>query len=87
MRIIYSDEFYHEYKKLPVRIQARFQEQVVRFQKDTRDSRLHTKKLAGDSTTFSFRMTSSYRALFYFQTDTIVVFLTIGHRKDIYRKK
>lgn len=47
---------------------------------------LHTKKLRGieDQDIFSFRVTQSYRGLFYITKDMIVLF-AIGHRKDIYK--
>jgi|GEM_PF-146989 len=86
MKISYTDEFCHEFKRLPNKVQTMFRKQEDLFKKDNRDPRLHTKKLSGDPTTFSFRITSSYRALFYLQTDSKIIFLTIGHRKDVYRK-
>ncbi|MEK7609843.1 MAG: hypothetical protein AAB470_01830 [Patescibacteria group bacterium] len=87
MTIKFTDEFYREFKRLPTKIQNLFRKQEIRFRKHQKDSRLHLKKLAGDSGTFSLRITSSYRALFYFEAESKAIFITIGHRKDVYRKK
>jgi mRNA-degrading endonuclease RelE of RelBE toxin-antitoxin system len=70
---------------LPSRIQDKFATQLSRLEDDRRDPRLHLKKLSGPEDRYSFRITRSYCALFYFHTSDTVVIFAIGHRKDIYK--
>ncbi|KKS94437.1 MAG: hypothetical protein UV70_C0001G0051 [Parcubacteria group bacterium GW2011_GWA2_43_13] len=35
---------------------------------------------------FSFRITREYRVIFVFIESGVALFVTIGHRKDVYRK-
>lgn len=86
MIVKYTDEFKKRFYELPISIQKIFYKQEIRLKNDSRDPRLHTKKLEGDILTFSFRITRVYRALFLFDSDKVLVMLTIGHRKDVYRK-
>ena len=85
MRIVYTVEFQKRFHKLPKRTQAIFRKQEKIFATDWQDSRLHTKKLKQDKLTFSFRLTRQYRVLFVFIDPGQVLFVTVGHRKDIYR--
>ncbi|MBU1160167.1 hypothetical protein KKD04_03255 [Patescibacteria group bacterium] len=86
MKIIYSEEFRKRFYKLPDRIKKLYRKQENIFKNNWRDKRLQTKKLKGFPFSFSFRITRSYRALFLFVDQETVLFATIGHRKDIYRK-
>lgn len=85
MNIVFASEFRKKFRGLPQDIQRRYRKQESLFRKNWRDPRLHTKKLTGNVATFSFRITSGYRALFTFVDFETVLFATIGHRKDIYR--
>lgn len=82
MIIKYTDEFKKRFYELPVNIQRMFRKQETK----SKDN-LHTKKLEGDPITFSFRITRTYRALFFFEDAKVAIFATIGHRKDVYRKR
>jgi len=75
MKILFSQEFKKNFRKLPIQIQNLYHKQEEIFESNWKDSCLHTKKLRGDKITFSFRITRQYR----------VLFVTIDHRKDIYR--
>ena len=75
MKILFSQEFRKNFRKFPIQIQNLYHKQEEIFEGNWKDSRLHTKKLRGDKIAFSFRITRQYR----------VLFVTIDHRKDIYR--
>lgn len=85
MRVVYAEEFYKNFSKLPKAIQHLFRKQDALFKKNWRDPRLHTKKLEGHRLLFSFRITRNYRVLFNFVSEDTALFATIGNRKDIYR--
>lgn len=84
MTIQYAAEFRKRFKKLPAEIQEAFQAQEEIFKVNWRDPRLHTKKLKGEPVAFSFRITRRYRVLFVFVGSEAAVFITIGHRKEVY---
>lgn len=85
MNVFYAKNFIGMLKKLPRHIQGLYIAQENILKKNWQDPRLHLKKLKGKPTTFSFRVTSSYRAFFYFRTADEIILFVIGHRKDIYR--
>ncbi len=85
MKLFYAQEFKKCFKKLPPMIQRLYRKQEIHFRKNWRDSRLHTKRLVGHASLFSFRVTREYRVLFVLIESDIVLLTTIGHRKDIYR--
>lgn len=85
MNIVKTSDFEKAYGKLQTNIQRLFLVQEKRFFINQRDPRLHIKKLRDLDGVFSFRITRQYRALFYFQNSTDMVFFDIDHRKDIYR--
>ncbi|OGZ66319.1 MAG: hypothetical protein A3C50_01280 [Candidatus Staskawiczbacteria bacterium RIFCSPHIGHO2_02_FULL_43_16] len=78
-----TDDFRKKLEKLPKSIVRLYTKQKYIFELDWRDSRLHVKKLV-DLNGYSFRITRNYRVLFYFQDDKRIIFVDIGHRKDIY---
>jgi mRNA-degrading endonuclease RelE of RelBE toxin-antitoxin system len=84
MKIFQTDTFSKQLKKLPVAVRKLYQQQENLFTVDWKDSRLHTKKLQGGASVFSFRITSRYRVLFIFIDKETTLFTSIGHRKDIY---
>lgn len=86
MKIFYAKTFIKEIKRLPEDIQVAllFQEDILKS--NWRDPRLHTKKLHGKPIAFSFRITRSYRVLFYFRAFDELTLFAIAHRKDAYRK-
>ncbi|TSC73130.1 MAG: hypothetical protein G01um101438_153 [Parcubacteria group bacterium Gr01-1014_38] len=86
MKILYTDEFSKQFRKLPRDIQVLYRRQEGIFRKNWRDPRLHVKKLHGESLTFSFRVTQVYRVLFLFTETDTALFATIGHRKDVYER-
>lgn len=84
-KIVRTDDFNKQLLKLPKRIGVLCEKQLDILSVNWRDSRLHTKKLKGLDSVFSFRVTREYRALFYFSDSSIIVLFTAEHRKDVYR--
>lgn len=86
MTLFYSKQFIRMLERLPADIRVLYlrQEQILR--ENWRDSRLHLKQMKGKPITFSFRITRSYRAFFYFRASDMVTLYAVGHRKDIQRK-
>ena len=82
-RIIFDEYFDKKLLKLPKNVINLYEKQKRIFSANWLDTRLHTKKLVGTNW-HSFRITRSYRVLFYFYDDQTVVFADIGHRKDVY---
>lgn len=85
MRVVKTAEFEKFFKNLPAKIRhfCRAQEELLAL--DWRDHRLHIKKLNLSEVIYSFRVTRSYRALFYFSTDGNIILFDIDNRKDVYR--
>lgn len=81
--IIETGDFSKKLDKLPENILKIYHKHKRIFSLNWLDARLHTKKLIG-SEDYSFRITRNYRVIFYFYEDETVVFVDIGHRKDIY---
>lgn len=85
-KIIEKESMKKSLDDLPARIQKKYTTQKERLKEDRRDPRLHTKKLKDLPGVYSFRITRSYRGLFYFHSQEVIVIFAIGHRKDIYDK-
>lgn len=83
MRVVYADRFKKQFDRLPARTQIQFKRQMKIFLLDWRDTRLHTKKLVGETAIYSIRITRDYRALFEW-IDDVFLFSIIAHRKDVY---
>lgn len=86
MDIFYSKEFVHTLERLPADIHVLFLRQEEILRGNWRDPRLHLKQMRGKPITFSFRITRSYRAFFYFRAHDAITLYAVGHRKDIQRK-
>lgn len=84
MEIRYSPKFGRQYKKLPQEIKARAEKREAIFRKNPFDSRLKTHKLHGSQEGFmSFSVDYSYRIIFEFADNNIIIFYEIGTH-DIY---
>ena len=83
MKIDYAKEFAKEFKKLPVRIQRLFRQAGRYLQAKLARSQTQSQKI-DHPFPFSFRITRGYRVLFVFVESDLVLFATIGHRKDVY---
>lgn len=85
MKILYANEFSKAFYKLPEKIRKIYYKQEKIFCNNWRDSRLQIKKLKDHPFPFSFRVTRSYRVLFFFTDKEEALFATIGHRRDVYK--
>ena len=85
MKILYTKQFVRMLEHLPENIRELYFKQETYFEIEWRDSRLHTKRLHGTPTLFSFRVTRKYRVLFNLVEPDTALFSAIGNRKDIYR--
>ncbi|MBI4086764.1 hypothetical protein HY416_02155 [Candidatus Kaiserbacteria bacterium] len=85
MRIVQTAEFEHSLQKLSAGIQRLCAAQIEYLRRDRHDPRLHIKKLHGLEGVYSFRVTRSYRALFYFDREGDLILFDIDDRKDVYR--
>lgn len=86
MKIFYAPQFVNMLERLPRDIQELFLQQQNILKTDWHDPRLHLKQMKGKPITFSFRITRSYRAFFYFRMSDEVTLYAVGHRKDIQRR-
>ena len=85
MIVTYADEFKKQFIRLPQRVQDAYHVQEDILKTNVFDTRLHAKPLKNYEGMFSFRVTRAYRVLFRISDHTIVICLTISHRKDAYR--
>jgi mRNA-degrading endonuclease RelE of RelBE toxin-antitoxin system len=85
MQVTVSSECEKMCKKLPSDIVSLFTQQKEVLRISTKDPRLHIKKLKGEDDVYSFRITRAYRALFFFQSGSVIIIFAIGHRKDVYK--
>ena len=84
MRIFHTEKFEDNIANLPLGIKRIYKKQEDIFFINWKDPRLHTKKLKGDKNIFSFRITRQYRVLFILLEENSSLFISVGHRKDIY---
>jgi len=84
MKIFYTEEFKKVFRLLPFNVKKIFKKQEEIFLVCWKDPRLHIKGLKGNRNDFSFRVTRKYRVLFKLADENSSLFLSIGHRKDIY---
>ncbi len=85
MQVVKTAEFEKAFNKLPANIKRLCRLQEACLSINWRDPRLHLKKLDLPDAIYSFRVTRSYRALFYFDVHRDIILFNIDDRKDIYR--
>ncbi len=83
MKIFYSQKFNKVLISLPIGIKRIYKKQEDIFLINWKDPQLHAKKII-NTVLFSFRVTRKYRVLFKFTDENSALFLSIGHRKDVY---
>ena len=73
------------YKKIPPKIQTAFEKRLILFVKEPEHTTLHVHSLGGEyRDMWSMNITGDYRALFYREDDTIVIFALIGTHSELY---
>ena len=86
MRFNSRRKFRRQYKKLPAKIQKKFDEQVDLFRNNPTDRRLNIHNLQGDKKPLvSMNVTGDYRALFVWETKERVRFHQIGTHSELYQ--
>ena len=85
MRFYYRKKFRRQYKKMPVKIQKKFDEQAALFRNDPSDRRLAIHRPQGDKKLLvSMNVTGDYRALFVWEAKRQVRFHEIGTHSELY---
>mgnify|MGYP001561005900 CR=1 FL=1 len=86
IRILYDKSFLKSAKKLSDILQLVLFEKIKEIQEyGISHPTLHTKSLSGKLSGFySFRLNGSYRCLFHFVSQDIILLDEVAHRKDIY---
>lgn len=83
----YKKEFLKKFVALPKGIQAAYAELEKEFIENPFHPHLHTKGLHGKLRNhYSFRITRDYRVVFEFAAEAEIHLITVGHRRDIYKK-
>lgn len=79
IEIIYSPQFFREYRRLSVEVKEKAEEKEDVFRKNPFDPRLKTHKLSGRLEGFlSFSIDYHYRIIFKFQDNKKIKFYAIG---------
>lgn len=85
MRLHYSKNFKKQFKKLPLKMQERFEERLVMFLEDENDKRLAIHKLSGKmKNLWSFSVTGGIRVVFDKNFSGVVYFIAIGSHSELY---
>lgn len=85
MKIQYLPKFKKQYKKLPAKIKAQFDERVLLFSVDPTLPVLRVHPLKGKFAGYwSMNVSGDIRALYILRGDTLVVFALIGSHSQLY---
>jgi len=85
--IVYGKSFLRSARKLPTEQQKKLADLLVILTKNPFHPYLHTKPLTGELIGFySFRITRDWRVIFQFFGSAEIKLVSLGHRKDIYKK-
>ena len=85
MTIQYLSRFKKQYKKLPPKLQAQFDERVKQFVIDPTLPQLRIHPLKGKfSGYWSMNVSGDLRALYVLRDDEVVIFALIGTHSELY---
>jgi mRNA interferase RelE/StbE len=85
MTIQYTPKFKKQYKKLPDKLQLRFDQRLRLFVKDPTNPVLRTHPLKGSySGYWSINISGDLRALYLKKGDELVIFALIGTHSQLY---
>jgi len=80
MKILYSSCFLRRYKKLPASVKSAAERREALFRRDDHHPLLHTHKLKGRlSGLWAFSVDDTYRIIFEFVNEDVVLFQSIGN--------
>ncbi len=81
----FTTAFHKQYRKLPKKIQAKFDQRFQLFVSDPQNSLLRIHALTGKYQGFwSLDVTGDYRALYQHQDDEVIIFGFIGTHSQLY---
>ncbi|PIR85934.1 hypothetical protein COU14_01745 [Candidatus Kaiserbacteria bacterium CG10_big_fil_rev_8_21_14_0_10_44_10] len=85
MEVYRTKTFGKMYKKLPRKIQVQFEARLELFLQYPTHPILHVHSLLGEyEDMWSMNVTGDYRALFYKDNETVVIFALIGTHSELY---
>ena len=85
-RLVYSKDFQKLFRKLDPSVQKLVASYIKHNLEDTDDPRVHGKALTGDRKGLWRYRIGNYRLIVEIQDDILIVLiLTFGHRKDVYK--
>lgn len=85
MILRYDKKFKQQYKKLPTKIQTQFDERLKLFINEQTHPKLRLHPLRGRfAGYYSINISGDFRALFYKESDEIIVFALIGTHSQLY---
>ena len=85
-RLVYSKDFQKLFRKLDPSVQKLVASYIKHNLEDTDDPRVHGKALTGDRKGLWRYRIGNYRLIVEIQDDVLIVLiLTFGHRKDVYK--
>ncbi len=85
MVIKYLPKFKKQYKKLPAKVQAQFDDSLRLFLVDPTSPKLRVHPLKGNYAGYwSMNVNGDIRALYLLQQDTMVIFALTGSHSELY---
>ena len=85
MEVKFHRSFLKLYEKLPAKVQRRFEERLLVFQKDPFDESLHNHPLHGPWAGFrSINVTGDYRSIYESLDGKVATFYAIGTHSKLY---
>jgi addiction module RelE/StbE family toxin len=85
MHIRRTHTFEKQFKKLPTKIQSKFDERFLLWSADPEDSRLRVHSLHGNYKGYwSFSVTGDVRALYRYEGSEVIIFALIGTHSELY---
>ena len=83
-RLLYTDEARKQISKFDNKLKEKIRIAIEEIQGDPNAGKLLTRELRGR---FSYRV-GDYRIIYrVYQTEIVVLVLTVGHRRDVYEKQ
>lgn len=80
-----TEKFKRQYKKLPLKIQIQFRDRLILFRDDPTNRLLRLHPLKGKYKDYwSINISGDFRALFYYEDHSVVVFALIGTHSQLY---
>lgn len=85
MDVDYTKKFLKQFAILPVKMQEQFYKRLDLFLRDPTNRLLRLHPLKGEYKDYwSINVSGDFRALFYYEGETIVVFALIGTHSQLY---